>query len=187
MVLTDQGRADIFRRWFCSAGHWVYDLRAKAVETWRTRGIVNLPDHTPGAEALLAEWVAADPLPALIAKWDAERAAGKAFMLAPPVDPAIGAVLSPTMAQAIAKRREEYRAALAAHNWTYGTSEDPEVYARGVTERGRLDAMARSLDPQRAIWNEVAPAEYRCAPYVSDGRRSGDLDFGAWALPGSAT
>jgi hypothetical protein len=75
MAMTDQQRAEVFRRWFSSTGHWVYDLRAKAVATWRERGIVNMPDHTPGAEKLLAEWVAADSLPALIAKWNAEREA----------------------------------------------------------------------------------------------------------------
>ena len=69
----DQRRADVFAHWFSSTGHWVYEYRAEALRVWRERGINNLPDYTPGAGALLESWVAADPLPALVAKWNAER------------------------------------------------------------------------------------------------------------------
>lgn len=63
--LTDQQRADMFRAWYSTQGHWVYNGRAAAVCTWRERGINGRPQHTAGAEALLATWVAADWVPAL--------------------------------------------------------------------------------------------------------------------------
>lgn len=58
--LTDQQRAEAFRSWYSSTGHWVYNGRADAVRTWRERGIVGRPQHSAGAEALLADWIAAD-------------------------------------------------------------------------------------------------------------------------------
>lgn len=110
-----------------------------------------------------------------------DSAAAQAFV---PVsfDPVIGAVLSPTMVLAIAKRREEYRAALQAHDWDHEQSDDHSVYRRGVTERARLMIDAAALDPQFELWNEIAPPEYRRV-YVTDGRRRGELNFGAWSLP----
>ena len=70
-----QKAADCFKFWFERQGHWVYEYRAEAVRVWRERGIEGRPDYTPEADALLADWVAADTLPALVAKWNAERAA----------------------------------------------------------------------------------------------------------------
>jgi hypothetical protein len=58
--LTDQERANAFRGWYEAQGHWVYDGRADAVRTWRERGINGRPGYTSGAEALLADWIAAD-------------------------------------------------------------------------------------------------------------------------------
>lgn len=98
-------------------------------------------------------------------------------------DPDIGAVLSPTMAQAIEQQREAYRYALRNHDWHYEQSSDQSAWRRGVTERNRLEVTAKSVDPDFRIWNEEAPSSFR-KTYVSDGRASGDLDFGAWPLPG---
>jgi len=67
--------ADSFRRWFEATGHWVYEYRAKAVRVWRERGIDGRADYTPALGTALQPWVDADPLPALVAKWNAERAA----------------------------------------------------------------------------------------------------------------
>lgn len=114
---------------------------------------------------------------------DEDRRACEAFV-AMPVDPVIRAVLPPTMAKAIAKRREEYRAALRAHDWTFEDSACDENYRRGVTERAKLETLGQSLDPGWSIWNEEAPARFS---RVADLRRSGELDFGAWALPGVAS
>lgn len=72
---TDQQHADQFVRWFSTSGHWVYEYRAEALRVWRERGIVGRPTYTPGAGALLEAWAASDPLPALVAKWQAEQVA----------------------------------------------------------------------------------------------------------------
>lgn len=64
-----------FKRWFASTGHWVYDDRAHAARTWLARGITTLPQAPEGAAALLADWIAADTLPALIARLRADEAA----------------------------------------------------------------------------------------------------------------
>ena len=61
--MIDQQRADMFRSWYSSTGHWVYNGRADAVRTWREHGINGRPQHTAGAEALLAAWIAADFVP----------------------------------------------------------------------------------------------------------------------------
>lgn len=62
--LTHQQRADMFRAWYSTQGHWVYSGRADAMRVWRERGINGRPQHTAGAEALLTEWAAGDWMPA---------------------------------------------------------------------------------------------------------------------------
>jgi hypothetical protein len=57
--------AQAFRRWYEQHGHWIYEGRAEAVRVWREHGINGRPSHTPAAEALLAEWIAVDWMPAL--------------------------------------------------------------------------------------------------------------------------
>lgn len=114
----------------------------------------------------------------------AEEESRQGFVSVQHYDATIGAVLPPTMAKAIEKRREEYRAALKAHDWHFEQADDGTVYRRGVTERARLMVDAASLDVDFVIWNEVAPPEYRRI-YVTDGRRKGELNFGAWSLPGA--
>lgn len=58
--MTDQQRADSFMSWYSSAGHWVYNGLSDAVRTWRDRGIAGRPAYRAGAEALLADKMAAD-------------------------------------------------------------------------------------------------------------------------------
>ncbi|MDR0274116.1 MAG: hypothetical protein LBI48_02010 [Burkholderiaceae bacterium] len=70
------------------------------------------------------------------------------------------------VAQAQAKARavvdeREYRRKLAAHDWSYQWSDDHSVWERGHAERSELQAMQAAIDPGFAIWNSVAPAEYR--------------------------
>jgi hypothetical protein len=38
---------EIFESWYRQHGHWIYRSREHAIETWRTRGIQNLPPY-PG-------------------------------------------------------------------------------------------------------------------------------------------
>lgn len=64
-----------FVHWFETMGHWVYDYRAEAVRVWKQWGIEGRPNYTPALGAELQRWVDSDPLPALVAKWNAERAA----------------------------------------------------------------------------------------------------------------
>lgn len=70
-----QQRVEDIKRWYSSTGHWVYDTRAEAVETWITRGIEGKASAPTDARQMLADWVAADPMPALIAKLRAQEAA----------------------------------------------------------------------------------------------------------------
>lgn len=73
--MNAQKTADCFKYWFSQSGHWVYEYRAEAVRVWKQWGIEGHPNYTEEAGALLTDWVAADTLPALVAKWNAERAA----------------------------------------------------------------------------------------------------------------
>lgn len=59
-------QADAFKRWFSSAGHWVYEYRADAVRVLRECGIHGRPRWTAELGAALQSWVDADPLPAII-------------------------------------------------------------------------------------------------------------------------
>lgn len=51
---------------------------------------------------------------------------------------------------------EDYRKALASHDWTYDYSDDYSVWCRGRDSLARLQAMARTLDPGLVIWREYA-------------------------------
>lgn len=59
---------------------------------------------------------------------------------------------------------EQYKAALAAHDWWYAFSDDYGAYKRGQEEREALRAAMRRLDPQGTLWNERAPNEHRVVP-----------------------
>lgn len=66
---TRQERAAAaFVYWYSTAGHWLHETRAAAVETWRRWGIIGRPDYSEAAAAILAPWVDADPAPALLAR-----------------------------------------------------------------------------------------------------------------------
>lgn len=51
---------------------------------------------------------------------------------------------------------DDYRKALAAHDWLYDYSDDYSVWCRGRDSLARLQAMARTLDPDHVIWREYA-------------------------------
>ena len=53
---------------------------------------------------------------------------------------------------------EQYRAALAAHDWFFEFSDDHSVWANGRNQEARLRLMAKTLDPDLSIWREYAPA-----------------------------
>lgn len=74
MSNTTEQKITQFQRWFSATGHWVYEYRAEAAKTWIERGITSLPAAPSNASSLLADWVAADQLPALIAKLRADEA-----------------------------------------------------------------------------------------------------------------
>ena len=65
-------QAHAFVYWFKWQGHWIYEYRADAVRVLRERGIVGRPAWSAELEQELAAWVAADPLPALAAKWNCQ-------------------------------------------------------------------------------------------------------------------
>ena len=55
--MTDEKRAAIFRyQWGKPGGmHWAYNDMRECVNAWKRWGIIGMPDHTDGAEILLAE------------------------------------------------------------------------------------------------------------------------------------
>lgn len=67
-------QAEAFKRWFSATGHWVYEYRADAMRELRQWGIKGQPRWTPELCSALQLWVDADPLPALVAKLNAEHA-----------------------------------------------------------------------------------------------------------------
>jgi len=57
LPITAQEKAEAFKAWYSSNGHWVYDSRAEAIRVWRERGITGRPQHTAEVEALLQGWL----------------------------------------------------------------------------------------------------------------------------------
>ncbi len=56
---------------------------------------------------------------------------------------------------------EQYKAALARHDWSYEYSDHYGTWVKGREERYALRGMAQRLDPDYSIWNSLAPEEYR--------------------------
>lgn len=52
---------------------------------------------------------------------------------------------------------EQYRQALAAHDWYFAYADDYSVYSEGQRNRDRLLAAAKTFDPDMAIWAEFKP------------------------------
>lgn len=64
----------------------------------------------------------------------------------------------PTPKKALAQVREatleDYRKALAEHDWFYDFSDDHGVWVRGQEQRNNLHRMAKRLDPDLVIWKQ---------------------------------
>lgn len=54
-----------------------------------------------------------------------------------------------------------YRTRLARKDWWYQMSDDSSVYRAGVLDNSELVAMRNRLDPDNAIWNQMAPKEFQ--------------------------
>ena len=52
---------------------------------------------------------------------------------------------------------EEYRQALAAHDWYFAYSDDYSEYKQGQRNRDRLLAAAKTFDPDLTIWTAIQP------------------------------
>jgi hypothetical protein len=52
---------------------------------------------------------------------------------------------------------EQYKAALAAHDWYYEYSDDHRVWCEGRDHKAKISEARKQLDPDYAIWNEYAP------------------------------
>lgn len=52
---------------------------------------------------------------------------------------------------------EQYRQALAAHDWWFAFSDDYTCYSEGQRNRDRLLEAAKTFDPDMAIWAEFKP------------------------------
>lgn len=55
---------------------------------------------------------------------------------------------------------QEYRKALAGHDWYYDYSDDYSVWAAGKRQRESLREMRKHIDPEGVIWNECAPPDF---------------------------
>lgn len=56
---------------------------------------------------------------------------------------------------------QQYRTALAGHDWYYDYSDDYSVWAAGQRQREALREMRKNIDTTGAIWNEYAPADFQ--------------------------
>ena len=52
---------------------------------------------------------------------------------------------------------EQYRQALAAHDWWFAYSDDYTCYSEGQSNRDRLLAAAKTFDPDLTIWGAIKP------------------------------
>lgn len=52
---------------------------------------------------------------------------------------------------------EEYRQALAAHDWFFAYADDYAVYSQGQRNRDKLMAAAKAFDPDLTIWTAIKP------------------------------
>lgn len=56
---------------------------------------------------------------------------------------------------------EKYKKALASHDWYYAYADGYTDFAKGREQRDKLHEMARNLDPDFTLWNEVAPDQFK--------------------------
>jgi hypothetical protein len=63
------------------------------------------------------------------------------------------------MAKAIAIA--DYRHKLRNHDWSFEHSDDQNVWQKGWNERKELERLRARLDPDSAIWNSLAPDDYK--------------------------
>lgn len=52
---------------------------------------------------------------------------------------------------------EQYKQALASHDWFFAYSDDYSEYMRGQRNRDRLLAAAKTFDPDMTIWAAYKP------------------------------
>jgi hypothetical protein len=55
---------------------------------------------------------------------------------------------------------EQYKTALARHDWTFEYSDSHSEWTRGREQRQALHSMASRLDPDYSVWNALAPEGY---------------------------
>jgi hypothetical protein len=60
-----------------------------------------------------------------------------------------------------AAQRAAYVKALRTHDWYFEFSDDHSVYEAGREARAQLQLAQREFDPDCAIWNQHAPADYQ--------------------------
>ena len=58
---------------------------------------------------------------------------------------------------------ETYKKALKAHDWYYAYADGYTDYVNGRDQRYALHEMARKVDPDSILWNEVAPDQFKIA------------------------
>jgi hypothetical protein len=55
---------------------------------------------------------------------------------------------------------DQYKQALAFHDWTFEWSDDHNVWKRGTAQRQVLRAAQLELDPKCEIWNSLCHKDY---------------------------
>ena len=56
---------------------------------------------------------------------------------------------------------EQYKTLLRQHDWSYDYSDHYGTWVKGKEQRAVISALARSIDPDYAIWNSIAPEGYK--------------------------
>lgn len=55
----------------------------------------------------------------------------------------------------------KYRKLLAGHDWYYNFSDDYSVWAKGKSRSSEIFGLQPDVDPDFAIYNEYAPADFQ--------------------------
>jgi hypothetical protein len=74
--------------------------------------------------------------------------------------PAFAAIFN-AAARAPSVRLDVYRRGLQGFNWEFARIDDGRVYQRALERFDELLIEAAELDPDFALWNEIAPARFR--------------------------
>lgn len=56
---------------------------------------------------------------------------------------------------------DKYTQALMDHDWYYAYADGYSDYVKGKEQRDKLEEVARKVDPEFKVWNEIAPPQFK--------------------------